>query len=40
MIYGSQGTKTKNGGVTYPTKKDIKQLYEYINNSKYHNNNL
>ena len=35
-IYGTVGTKTANGGVTLPTEKDIKQLYEYIVNGKYH----
>ena len=34
-IYGSVGTKTSNGGVTLPTAKDVKQLYEYLNNGKY-----
>ena len=27
--------KTKNGGVTVPEAKDIKQLYEYLINGKY-----
>jgi RHS repeat-associated protein len=35
-IYGTVGTKTANGGVTLPTEKDVKQLYEYIVNGKYH----
>ena len=35
--YGSVGTKTGNGGVTTPNSKDIKQLYEYLENGKYHN---
>ena len=35
-IYGTVGTKTANGGVTSPTGKDVKQLYEYIVNGKYH----
>ena len=35
-VYGSVGTKTKNGGVTYPSEKDIKQLYDYLVNGKYH----
>ena len=35
-IYGSVGTKTRNGGVTSPTPKDVKQLYEYLVNGKYH----
>ncbi|MBH0171447.1 RHS repeat domain-containing protein [Fictibacillus sp. 18YEL24] len=34
-IRGGVGSKTKNGGVTYPTKRDVKQLYQYINNGKY-----
>ncbi len=34
-IYGSVGTKTYNGGVTFPSPKDVKQLYEYLNNGKY-----
>ena len=34
-IYGGVGTKTSNGGVTSPTAKDVKQLYEYVNNQKY-----
>ena len=33
--YGSVGTKTSNGGVTSPTNKDVKQLYEHLNNGKY-----
>ena len=35
-IYGTVGTKTANGGVTSPSKKDVKQLYEYLTNGKYH----
>ena len=35
-VYGDVGSKTKNGGVTSPTAKDVKQLYEYIKNGKYH----
>jgi hypothetical protein len=35
-VYGTVGTKTANGGVTQPTAKDVKQLYEYLNNGKYH----
>ena len=35
-IYGKVGTKTANGGVNYPTAKDLKQLYDYLNNGKYH----
>ena len=35
MVYDSLGTKTYNGGVTLPSAKDVKQLYEYINNGKY-----
>lgn len=34
-IYCSVGTKTSNGGVTSPLVKDVKQLYEYLNNGKY-----
>lgn len=34
-IYGLVGRKTVNGGVTYPRAKDIKQLFEYLNNGKY-----
>ncbi|MEH0834601.1 RHS repeat-associated core domain-containing protein [Pectobacterium cacticida] len=34
-IYGGQGTKTKNGEVTSPSNKDIKQLYDHIYNGKY-----
>lgn len=34
-IYGSVGRKTSNGGVTSPTEKDVKQLYQYLNNGKY-----
>ena len=34
-IYSSLGTKTSNGGVTSPSAKDVKQLYEYLNNVKY-----
>ena len=33
--YGGVGSKTSNGGVTSPTAKDVKQLYEYVNNQKY-----
>ena len=29
-------TRTSNGGVTLPTTYDVKQLYEYLNNGKYH----
>ena len=36
VITGKPGTKTKNGGVTVPRAKDIKQLYEYLENGKYH----
>lgn len=35
-IYGGQGSKTANGGVTSPTAKDVKQLYDYLFNGKYH----
>lgn len=34
-VYGMVGRKTKNGGVTFPKIKDIKQLYEYLINGKY-----
>lgn len=33
--YGGTGSKTSNGGVTPPTTKDIKQLYDYLFNGKY-----
>ena len=36
MITGKPGSKTKNGGVTVPGPKDVKQLYEYLENGKYH----
>ena len=36
MITGKPGSKTKNGGVTEPGAKDVKQLYEYLENGKYH----
>ena len=35
VIYGKTG-KTVGVDTLYPTPKDIKQLYEYINNGKYH----
>ena len=35
-VYGSVGSKTTNGGVTPPSAKDVKQLYEYLKNGKYH----
>ena len=35
IIYGGQGT-TPLVDVTFPNNKDIKQLYEYLNNGKYH----
>lgn len=35
IIRGGVGSKTKNGGVTYPTRKDVKQLYSYLYNNKY-----
>ena len=35
-VFGDVGSKTKNEGVISPTAKDIKQLYEYIKNGKYH----
>ncbi|WP_231578154.1 RHS repeat domain-containing protein, partial [Dickeya chrysanthemi] len=34
-VYGSQGSKTSNGGVTSPSNKDIKQLYDHVYNGKY-----
>ena len=34
-IYGGVGSKTSNGGVTSPGSKDVKQLYDYLNNGKY-----
>ena len=36
MITGKPGSKTKIGGVTVPGAKDVKQLYEYLENGKYH----
>lgn len=36
MITGKPGSKTKNGSVTVPGVKDVKQLYEYLENGKYH----
>ena len=36
MITGKPGSKTKNGGVTVPGAKDEKQLFEYLENGKYH----
>ena len=35
-IFGVVGRSTHNGGVTPPLAKDVKQLYEYLNNGKYH----
>lgn len=35
-VYGTVETKTNNGGVTSPKPKDVKQLYEYLRNGKYH----
>ena len=35
IIYGGQG-KNSLKDVTLPSSKDIKQLYEYLNNGKYH----
>ncbi|MBB5352681.1 RHS repeat-associated protein [Haloferula luteola] len=32
---GTTGTKTKNGGVTKPSRKDVKQLYDHVENGKY-----
>lgn len=34
-IRGGVGSKTKNRGVTYPTRRDVKQLYSYLYNNKY-----
>ena len=36
VIRGRLGRKTFNNGVTLPTLKDIKQLYEHLNNGKYY----
>lgn len=36
VITGTQGSNTKNGGVGKPNKKDMKQLYEFLVNGKYH----
>ena len=36
IVYGTTGSKTNNGGVTYPTRRDVVQLYEYLENGKYH----
>lgn len=36
VITGKPGKETKNGGVTVPGAKDVKQLYEYLENGKYH----
>lgn len=35
IITGKSDSKTKNGSVTVPEAKDIKQLYEYLINGKY-----
>lgn len=34
-IFGDVGSKTKNGGVTFPKPKDVKQLFEFLVNEKY-----
>ena len=34
-VFGTTGSKTANGGVTSPSKKDISQLYSYFYNGKY-----
>ena len=34
-VYGKVGKRTADGGVTSPSAKDVKQLYEYLNNNKY-----
>jgi len=35
-ITGKPGFKTKDDGVTVPRAKDVKQLYDYLINGKYH----
>ncbi len=35
-IFANMGKKTNDGSCASPTKKDVKQLYEYLNNGKYH----
>ncbi|WP_426333402.1 RHS repeat domain-containing protein [Paenibacillus silvae] len=34
-IFGGQGSKTQGCGVIRPNKKDVGQLYDYLNNGKY-----
>ena len=34
-IYGSVGSRTGNGGLTFPNARDVKQLYQYLFNGKY-----
>jgi hypothetical protein len=34
-VRGSVGSKTKNGGVTPPTRDDVSQLYDCLKNGKY-----
>jgi RHS repeat-associated protein len=36
-IFGGQGRKTGDGGVTSPGKRDVTQLYQYLFNGKYRN---
>lgn len=35
IVYGRTG-KTVGTDTLFPSAKDIKQLYEYLNNGKYH----
>lgn len=34
-IFGKVGDHTRNGGLTTPGRKDVGQLYDYLNNGKY-----
>lgn len=34
-VYGGTGRKTADGGVTSPSARDVKDLYQYLNNGKY-----
>jgi hypothetical protein len=36
-IFGGQGRKTGDGGVTSPGIRDVSQLYEYLYSGKYRN---
>lgn len=36
IIHGVMGKDTQDGSLTLPSEKDVKQLYEYLNNKKYH----